>query len=310
MTGHTTLHAPTPEFRASLERQVLDAWRRESRFGSAGGFSARNWRVAAALALGVILGAGSGFASAQVRDARQRSELEQTIAARRAMVSLRLDLAKQEHDRARQRFSTGVASADEVRGAEAVVRSFEANLARLALDMAEVRATAAAPRDELWAPLVEGRDYVKERLTVDAGLLQQRLEASTRRMEETRRRVRAGVASENDLLTAEADHAAVEQEMSLLAQKLALRGEFHDRALDEATMTHRVQLLELSSEVRGLQRELQLAERRAERAKAMAGAGAASDLEAKRAEVEVLERRIELQRLTQRLRALESRRER
>jgi hypothetical protein len=73
MTDDTTNHQPTPEFRASLEREVVRAWRREVRFG-APSIPHRNWGVAKVAALaasaiamlvtGLVLGASTGYASA------------------------------------------------------------------------------------------------------------------------------------------------------------------------------------------------------------------------------------------------------
>src|SRR5215471_2890818 len=73
MNDDMTNHEPTPEFRASLEREIARAWRSEMQFDPPS-MSRRTRRVAVVtgiaagavvmLTLGMVLGATTGYASA------------------------------------------------------------------------------------------------------------------------------------------------------------------------------------------------------------------------------------------------------
>ena len=56
MNDFTKAHDPTPEFYASAERQMLDAFRRESRFAGSGA-PRRGWvgRVVMAASIAVVM---------------------------------------------------------------------------------------------------------------------------------------------------------------------------------------------------------------------------------------------------------------
>ena len=78
MTDFTNPHEPTPEFRASLEREIARAFRSETQFGH----SRRTRRLGMVigmaagavvmLTIGLVLGVRTGYASAEGLDERQR----------------------------------------------------------------------------------------------------------------------------------------------------------------------------------------------------------------------------------------------
>jgi hypothetical protein len=83
MTDDTRNHAPTPEFRASLEDEMVHAFRRESQFAPpADTFGGRRLAKVLAFAactvlvlgIGLVWGVGTGLAAAHVQDGSQRPE--------------------------------------------------------------------------------------------------------------------------------------------------------------------------------------------------------------------------------------------
>ncbi len=91
------LHTPTPAFVAGLEEAVLRAYREADAIPVIPRAPSTRWRdwgrIAAVLLLGAALGVGGQFASAQVRDAKTRSELERSLAAEREMRLFQLGVA-------------------------------------------------------------------------------------------------------------------------------------------------------------------------------------------------------------------------
>jgi len=83
MTDMDEMHDPTPEFRASLEREMIHAFRRERQFAPPPG-ALRGGRLrraialavcmVAMLAIGLVWGVGTGFAAAHVQDGSRHAE--------------------------------------------------------------------------------------------------------------------------------------------------------------------------------------------------------------------------------------------
>lgn len=78
MTDFTSHHGPTPEFRASLEREIARAFRSETQFGLGRRTRRLGMMIGMAagavvmLTIGLVLGVRTGYASAEGLDARQR----------------------------------------------------------------------------------------------------------------------------------------------------------------------------------------------------------------------------------------------
>ncbi|MGQ0649330.1 MAG: hypothetical protein ACT4P7_17395, partial [Gemmatimonadaceae bacterium] len=145
MNDHSPMHLPTPEFRASLEREIVRTLQRETRFVSPRRpHRFDRMKAVGLLAAGLLLGVGVQLASAQVADARQRSELERAAETELAVAALRLDLAREAHDRARRRVEVGTLPRQSELDAAAEVRMREMEVARINFDLLEIRASAAA----------------------------------------------------------------------------------------------------------------------------------------------------------------------
>jgi hypothetical protein len=310
MTDHEprSTHLATPEFRASLEEDVVREFHRESRLAAHATRPAdRRLRTAFALAAGLLLGVGGQFATGQVQKAREKSELEVIINTKRELAGVRLELARSDFELAKKRFDTGVISRPSLLAVESDLRSAESVAARLNLDLQEVRATAGVPRDELWAPLVDGRDFVKERLNVVAAAVQQRIRSLESAAEEAERGFRVGSVAQ--LARGEAV-SVLEQargDMNLLAQELMLRRQFFEEQLSPEELTRRFQRLELVGQLQRSETQLRLAQERVALAEKSHVAGTASDIELMRARLDVMERNLERVQLARQLQQLEVR---
>jgi hypothetical protein len=143
-------HAPTPEFRASLKRELERVYRAESQFGAPPGTRARRLGVAIGLTaggvftltVGLVLGAATGYASAENLGARQRDALPPiaTVSTQRQLSGLRLEAARAAYDSVRRAVDAGKATPAALRAAKDEVDAMQANLSRLELD-----ASGAAP---------------------------------------------------------------------------------------------------------------------------------------------------------------------
>jgi hypothetical protein len=305
MNATDSRHAPRRECVAALEQEIVRAWRADAPgipLHAAPRRRRDRWRIAAAMVFGLLVGAGSQLAMAQVQGSRTRTELERAIEVEREAVQVRLQLAQQEHQRVRDAFNAGVVSEQSLLEAAAMQREMEVALARFDLNLAEMRASNAPPRDELWAPLVNGRDFVRERLELDAQLAQQRLQNAEVHLESVRRRARVGAESTGALIEAETRGAEATRNFRAKALQVQVRGEALAERLAPAEVTRRLQRREAEVELNYADKMLVTRNRRLELARQASSAGLVTDLDLKRAELDVLEWEVVVRRLTDEVR--------
>lgn len=286
-------HEPAPEFREYLD------WELSRAFGHAR--MSRRLRMSAALLVALALGTTGGLASAQMRE---NAQLDSLLAAARAdatLVSARAQAARAVVAEEQRQVAAGMRSTESLSNAEAEAREADSELARTALNIDEIKGTAKAPRDELNAPLVNGRDFVKDRLQLRLMLAQQAIASAERSRDEAARRVRVGLASEMTGLDAELDVARARRDLAVLVERMALRREFVEKGTAVAELTRRLQKAEVTQDLAVAQRAMQVAQQRATLLERQWKVGLAQELDLMRAKVDVKEREIELQRLIRRL---------
>ncbi|HKS05319.1 MAG TPA: hypothetical protein VJR92_03315 [Gemmatimonadaceae bacterium] len=306
MTRLTGSHAPTPEFRAALEQEIVDAFRREEQFASTSKWALRGprLRTAMAMAAGMLLAVSTQFAAGQVQDARQRDSLAAVLEAKQVLTKLRLELARQDATRAQESFNAGVITRETLQAAQSELRVLEASLARLQLDVEEVRASAVSPRDELWAPLVGSRDFVKERIALDAAVAEAKLRSAESAAAETERQVRVGILTRAAAEEARARVADATSDLELIAERTKLRDEFLREHLAPEEVARRLDRLQMNRALRRAALQLQRAVERLKLVRERRDVGVTAELEVKRAELDALQLQLELERLQRQLDAL------
>ena len=298
-------NTPSPDFRAQLEWEITRSFRRESRLGAHRRERRQRWmRAAGVVLVCAAVGATAGIASAQVRDYSRRDSLLEAARADLMLAKIRLDLARAEFDTATKRQSIGAVDAATVTSAEAELRSMEALAARTQLNIDEIQASSVPPRDELNAPLVGGRDFVKDRIQLDLVAAQQQLNAAERAVAQVTERVRIGAVSDVSLHEAQLAMELARGTLAILAERLTLRREFIEKALSADQIAIRLESAQVREDMRIGQQSLDLAKERVKVIERQRNAGAASDLDLMRARVEERERFYGLVRLQIRLNRL------
>lgn len=286
-------HRPTEAFRHFLDGEVTRAFRRDR--------TRRRLRLAAVIMISLAIGTSGGLASAQVREGSQRDSLLETARIDAALVSLRLELARAQLKEVLRGVAAGATSTASGTSADFQVREMESQLGRAAANIDEIKATAKAPRNELNAPVVNGRDFVKERIQLQAMVAQQRMQTAETDLAETARRVRAGAASSVANLEAELALARARRDLIVLAERLTLRKEFLEKGTPVEQLMRRLEQMELRQDVVVTQHAVEVARDRAATLEKRRAAGAGEELEMMKAQVEMKEREIELQQLMRQL---------
>ena len=297
-------HDVRPEFRAHLEWQIQSAMRRETRFGEPVKTGHPKLRAAAMLVLAMAVGGIAVGASAELQDARERQAVLDGTQSELKLVRLRVELARADFEQTRQRFELGTVGRETLQAAERELRAQESALARLQLDIEETQLSSSSPRNELQAPLVSGRDFVRERLMLEVREAQRQLAAAEQAMQQARQRVEVGMAPQANVVTAELEVA----EARALLKQLQGTIELRERAVRGGLKTEEIAALQRRMELTlhrdRLRREIELARTRIDDVQRQFAVGMASQLDLKRAEVELLERETELQRVQRELERL------
>lgn len=301
MTIPADQHLPNPEFVAKLEQELLRVYRTEAATPSGVVILRPRWRerlrIAAMIAVGVAFGVGAQLASAQVRESKQAVEVSRTIEVERELAAYRLELARREVDRLRTARAAGAVSEQSLKEAVLAQREIEIALAQRNLDIAEVKASKSAPRNELWAPLVDKRDYVRERLLAQAALVEERLKSAKAEEVAVERNVKAGTEEAGSLREVALEVADRERELRLLAMKSKLREQFLTERLEPVEVSRRLQEVQLEVDLARAQELLAAAAARHAKVEARVKAGVMTELEQKRLELEILERQAEVKRI-------------
>lgn len=303
-------HVASPAFRAALEQEIVQELRRGHGLADPPSTRVRRRdriRTVALLAIGLLLGVGTQLASAQVQESRQRTELESAKEAERASVALRVRLAKRAEEEARKAFDVGAVSRQALLAASADLRAVEIAYARLGIDLAEIKATAAPPRDELWAPLVASRDFVKERLQMEGMVAQQRLRDAETESAEVDRAFRIGATGRAEVSDATLDVSDAKLAFNRIVTRINVREQFLKEGLPPEAVTQRLDRMEAMLEIQHMQARLAAAEARLQRVRERVDAGVSTRVEGLRAELEVLEVQEQIQRLRLRLASIDGR---
>jgi len=293
MIPSTELHEPTPEFRAHLEWQVQTALRRESRLSSPVSGSRRHLGVLvviAALATGGI----AGIASERVQDARQRTQLIEAARSEVMLLNVRLELVRATYEDMRRKFEVGTADREALLSVEREVRALEASLARARLDIQEIEMTSSVPRNDLDAPLVGKRDFVRERLALDMAAAQSGLTTAEQAVAQAQQRIEVGAAPAAARLQPEGELAQARLRMQVLRAKLELRQRYLKGEIKADALASEMRRVELTLQRTRSQRELEIARQRVDEVRRLFEVGQGTELDVKRAEVELLERQLEI----------------
>ena len=300
----TPAYQPTDQFRDHLEREVRRRFRRANRDRAVAAARRQRWSKAAVIvAVSASIGASAGFASAQMRQNAARDSLLATARAEAALAKIRGDLARAQADDVAGQVQIGALDQRSLDAAVAESRVMEARRNRAGLNVEEISASGLPARDDLTAPLVNRRDYVKLRIQLDVVTVEARLKDAEERQANAELRARAGAAGDGSLSTADVDVATAKAEMSVLAEKLKLRADFLEHGTPADTLARLVEAAQLRADASVAEAQLASARKRLAVVEKRKAFGLADDVELLRAQLAVKELELALQKLGFRLRA-------
>jgi len=272
---------PDGEFLDKLEWQLASEFRRMSRLKPAAGrVAVPRWVVAFSLAAGVLLmGVAAIKAADSIKGAwRKRIEvakLETDVKLKRAF----LEFKKESASKAEMQASVGMIREDEYLAMKLGAERAALDLERSLLDLDEVKASGETPRNELYASLVGGRDFVSERLAIERKVLELDLASRRARLERLKQRVDLGIAPRDWLDESLASTAVQEAAIGDVEKRLDLRKQFIAGAMTAEEVEIQDRMTAAERDLRQAQSTVDSLKRRLESLQAKEAVGMISNTE-------------------------------
>jgi len=221
-------YEPDRKFVENLEWQLTSEFRRTSRLKPSRRVAVPRIAVVLTLvACALMTGVAAIKAADLIKDSWRRkievAKAETEVRLQRAFV----DFKNQQAVKAQDQAAKGLISQEDYHAKKFVADVSVLDLQKVQLNLEEVLVSGEAPRNELHAPLVGGRDFVAERLETEKKTRQLDLDLRRSRVEQRLRQlVQKGLAGKSQLddfqATSEAEQAAFESAQ----QRLELRRQF------------------------------------------------------------------------------------
>jgi hypothetical protein len=255
----SNIHEPDSQYVERLEWQLSSEFRRRNRLKpSAGKIAVPRRMVAMALAAGILMtGVAVTKAADYIKDSwRKKIELAR-VETEVELKKVRLRSIKDMASQVKTRVSNGLIREDEYQAMKIAVQNAELDLERSMLNSQEVRMSGDIPRDELYAPLVGGRDFVSERLNIAIKEMELVMEHLGVQMERLSRLVEQDLVRTDERVLIQADIDNRKMMIEKIQHRLDLRSRFLAKEIT-------AQQVEIEDRMTGARRNEQLARSKVE----------------------------------------------
>jgi multidrug resistance efflux pump len=222
------INEPDSLFLERLEWQLTSEFRRANRLKSPSGkIAVPRGIIALALVVGGLTTGVAAIKAAEYVKDSWRKKIE--IARAETEVNLKkahLESVREMESRAKMQVSDGLIQDEEYQMMRFAAERAELDLKKSMLNLDEVKISGEIPSNELFAPLVGGRDFVSERLEIEREEIERDSELLKSRLRRIEQLVEAHLAPGDQLAHIQADIAAQEVTIGRIQKQLALRRRF------------------------------------------------------------------------------------
>ena len=220
-------HEPDPRFVESLEWQLSRELRR-NKVGPAERPAFRVLKIVGLMLGSVALGAAAMGASQQLEESWRRELLEARLEVQLQLAKQRVQTQLEAIGLTREQVEQGVRADRDLMYVELQVAQADADARVTELELEEIRRSGREPLGELSSPLVDGRDFVSEKIQVRIQVARHLLNVVERTKETTRQRVEVGVVNKRELQAQDLVTMEAELQLDALAEQLEVRRQFLD----------------------------------------------------------------------------------
>jgi hypothetical protein len=280
---------PDERFVENLEWQLASEFRRAKRLRPAAGRIAvpRSLAVAVLAAAFLTTGVTVIKASEMIKDSwRKKIEIARAETDVRLAES-RLAVVQAEAAQTGRQVKIGLAGIDEERVASLRAAAAELGVKKFRVDLDEVKATGESAWDELYAPKVDGRDFVLERLNLDLAKSELQMESLSVRAERLKNRWAVGLVSETEMAESRMATAVAAAKAEEIRGRIELRKIFLDGKAGAAEVEIRGRLAEASRSLKAAQSKVEALQVKMERLTTQEALGLVSATEVARLKSEL-----------------------
>ena len=241
-------HEPDPQFVENLEWQLGSELRRRDRAGAAQHRGLRVMKIAALMVGSVVLGAAAMGASQQLGETWRRELLEARLEVQLQLAQQRVQTQLQALGLTREQVELGLQTDNDLIYFELKIAQAETDAKIVQLELEELQQSGREPLGELSSPLVNGRDFVSERIEARMNLARHHLMVVRSEQQRMRERADLGVMSESDVAGQRIVTIEAEQQIMTLQEQLDLRRSYLDSQI--TAVEAELRLLELEAQSR------------------------------------------------------------
>jgi hypothetical protein len=252
-------HQPDSLFLDRLEWQLSSEYRRTNRLET----SSRKVilprkLVALGLVIGVLMtGVAVTKAADYIKDSwRKKIEIAR-VETEVQLKKLRLESMRERASDIKMRVSNGLIREEEYQVLMLAVENTELDLKRSLLNMEEVEMSGDIPRNELYAPMVGGRDFVSERLMIETKEAELRIRQLGIQQDRIKQLVENKVVRSDELHQIQAAISDQKVMIDKIQQRIELRARFLAREITAKEV-------EIEERMNGAERNLQLSRSKVE----------------------------------------------
>ena len=289
-------YEPDRQFVERLEWQLTSEYRRLNRLKSAPSRIAfPRWVVAMSAAVGILLTSVAMIKAAEViRDGWRKkievARVETDVELKRVHLASIQEISSQ----VKEQVANGVIHQEEFQAMTKAVAKAELDLKRAMLNLDEVNASGDIPRDELYAPLVRGRDFVSERLKLDAEEVDLDLHQMEGHMKRMKQLAEEGLVRDEERAAINAEVVSLQAALTKIKDKLDLRKKYIAGDMSAGQVEIAGRLTEAEKKRQGAQSRVDTVQAHMNRMKELESRGMINTIELKQMEYELSAAKAEL----------------
>lgn len=251
------IHEPDSQFLERLEWQLSSEYRRTNRLKSPPGkIAVPRGMVAITLVVGILMtGVAVTKAADYIKDSWRKKIEMARVEIEVELKKVHLESIREMASDIKMRVSNGLVREDEYLAMKLAVQNAELDFKRSMLNLEEVRMSGEIPRNELYAPMVGGRDFVSERLIIEKREVELNLEQLGIQQERFKQLVEQNMVRGDEIEHIQAEMANLKMMIDKVQERLDLRTRF---LAGEIT----AQEVEIEDRMNAAERNLRLAESR------------------------------------------------
>jgi hypothetical protein len=259
-------HEPDNQFLERLEWQLSSEYRRTNRLKSSSGRIAVPRRIVAiAVMVGILLiGVAVTKAADYIKDSWRKKIEMARVETEVELKKVHLESLREIEASTKMRVSNGLIREDEYLAMKLALENAEWDLKRSLLNLDEVKMSGEIPRNELYAPMVGGRDFVSERLIIEKKEVELVMEQLRIQQERVKQLLEKNVVRRDEM-----DHIQVEiTNREIMKDKIQERLDLRARFLTGEITAKQV---EIEDRMTGAERNLHMARSQVESLKEQLG---------------------------------------